>query len=60
MPFAAVLLDAPHHFEKRLLHHILGILRSLQHPAREIVDRRLERPIQGFEGLFISGLRSGD
>src|SRR5207253_2449647 len=40
--FPAVLLDAPDHFEERLLQHILGVLGAAQDAEREIVHGRLE------------------
>src|SRR5207245_170616 len=58
--FAAELLDVAHDLEKRLLQHVLRVLRPPQDAPHEIVDRRLESPVQGFEGSFISGLRAGD
>ncbi len=60
MAFTAVLLDVADDLEKRLLQHVLRVLRPPQHAPYEIVDRRLEGPVQGFERCFISGLRAGD
>src|ERR1051325_9654206 len=48
VPLAAILLDVADDFQKRLLHHVFGVLGTPQHPAHEVIDRRLECPVQGF------------
>src|SRR4029077_471319 len=53
----AVLLDAPHHLEERLLEDVLRVLGPAQHAERQVVDGRLERPVQRFQRLQVARLR---
>src|SRR5207247_8272427 len=58
-PFPAVRSDALHHFEERLLEHVLGLFGMAQHPPGEVVDGRLEGSIQCLERLQIAGSGPG-
>src|SRR5207244_4631314 len=51
--------DALHHFEERLLEHVLGLFGMAQHPPGEVVDGRLEGSIQCLERLQIAGSGPG-
>ena len=59
MSLAPVLLDAAHHLEERLLQHVLRVLRAPQHPEREVVNGRLERPVQRLQRFQVASLRPG-
>src|SRR5437763_158065 len=58
--FAAVLLEAPHHLDERLLQHILGVLRAAQYPEGDVVHGRFEGPIQRLQRLQVARLCPGD
>jgi hypothetical protein len=45
--------------DQDLLRGILGVLRVVEHPHRDVVDPRLMTPRELLEGIALSGSRSG-